>query len=192
MNGAGKTTTFKMLTGDIVPSAGDAVIAGHTLSTSRGPVQQSIGYCPQVDALIDQLTGRQHLVLFCRLRGLRGTDLQGVVEEALEKLGLNAYADRPVGAYSGGNRRKLSTAIALLANPPLVLLDEPTSGQCMCTSEHTVYASIRNTRTSTMIQYMFVATAYAPHTPHTSHLTHHPLQELILVPATSYGLSFVD
>ena len=129
VNGAGKTTTFKMLTGDIVPSAGDAVIAGHTLSTSRGPVQQSIGYCPQVDALIDQLTGRQHLVLFCRLRGLRGADLKGVVEEALDKLGLSAYADRPVGAYSGGNRRKLSTAIALLANPPLVLLDEPTSGQ---------------------------------------------------------------
>ena len=129
MNGAGKTTTFKMLTGDIRPSAGDALIAGHRLSESKGPAQQSVGYCPQVDALIDQLTGRQHLTLFCRLRGLRGRDVRAVVEWALLKLGLSQYADRTVGAYSGGNRRKLSTAISLLANPPLILLDEPTAGQ---------------------------------------------------------------
>ncbi len=131
MNGAGKTTTFKMLTGDIRPSAGDAVIAGNRLSTSRGTVQQSIGYCPQVDALIDQLTGRQHLTLFSKLRGLKGDSVKSVVETGLNKLGLSQYADRPVGTYSGGNRRKLSTAIALLANPPLILLDEPTSGECM-------------------------------------------------------------
>ncbi len=131
VNGAGKTTTFKMLTGDIRSSAGDALIAGHKLSASRGPVQQSIGYCPQVDALIDQLTGRQHLTLFSRLRGLKGKAIKSVVDVGLSRLGLSQYADRPVGTYSGGNRRKLSTAIALLANPPLVLLDEPTSGECV-------------------------------------------------------------
>ncbi len=128
MNGAGKTTVFKMLTGDLRPSAGDAFITGHRLSQSRGPVQQAMGYCPQDNALIDQLTGRQHLTLFSRLRGVHGRDTKGVVEEALDKLGLTEYADRPAGTYSGGNRRRLSTAIALLAHPSLVLLDEPTSG----------------------------------------------------------------
>ena len=75
MNGAGKTTTFRMLTGDTRPSAGDAVIAGNRLSQAQGPVKQSIGYCPQVDALIDQLTGRQHLTLFCKLRGLHSSEV---------------------------------------------------------------------------------------------------------------------
>lgn len=128
-----------MLTGDIRPSAGDAVIAGHRLSEARGPVQASIGYCPQVDALIDQLTGRQHLVLFASLRGLSRSTTKEVVQGTLNKLGLTQYADRAVGTYSGGNRRKLSTAISLLANPPLVLLDEPTSGRVVHTLfEHQV------------------------------------------------------
>lgn len=88
-----------------------------------------------MDALIDQLTGRQHLVLFASLRGIACSTIKGVVQSSLQKLGLTQYADRAVGTYSGGNRRKLSTAIALLANPPLVLLDEPTSG----TVAHTYY-----------------------------------------------------
>ena len=140
MNGAGKTTTFKMLTGDIQPSVGDALIAGHRLSESTGPAQQCVGYCPQVDALIDQLTGRQHLTLFCRLRGLCGGDVRSVVEWALLKFGLSQYADRPVSVYSGGNRRKLSTAISLLANPTLVLLDEPTAGQFVLVTRGQVLA----------------------------------------------------
>ena len=70
MNGAGKTTTFRMLTGDTAATGGDAVIASHPVSESMGPIQQSFGYCPQVDALIDPLTGRQHLTLYCKLRGL--------------------------------------------------------------------------------------------------------------------------
>ena len=70
VNGAGKTTTFRMLTGDTRASMGDAVIASHSIRHSLGQVQHSVGYCPQVDALIDPLTGRQHLVLFSKLRGL--------------------------------------------------------------------------------------------------------------------------
>ena len=69
MNGAGKTTTFRMLTGDTHSSLGDALINGKSVK-SRGVVQHAVGYCPQVDALTDQLTGRQHLTLYARLRGV--------------------------------------------------------------------------------------------------------------------------
>ena len=75
VNGAGKTTTFKMLTGDTRPSYGDALVASHSISTGMGQVRQKIGYCPQVDALLDPLTGRQHLVHVCHLRGVPATQV---------------------------------------------------------------------------------------------------------------------
>ena len=84
--------------------------------------RQSIGYCPQFEALSDGLTGRQHLVLFSKLRGIPSHQLKDVVNDALNMLELMPHADKPVSAYSGGNCRRLSTAIALLANPPLILL----------------------------------------------------------------------
>ena len=144
MNGAGKTSTFRMLTGDTFVSSGEAIIGSHHIARGARVIHHSVGYCPQVDALIDSLTGRQHLTFYCRLRGLPATNAAKVVEWALLKLGLNEHADKQVKAYSGGNRRKLSTAIALLARPALILLvscygdmhmtryhlfqDEPTSG----------------------------------------------------------------
>ena len=76
VNGAGKTTTFRMLTGDTVATGGDAVIGSYSVSESMGPIQQSFGYCPQVDALIDPLTGRQHLTLYCKLRGLPSVEVR--------------------------------------------------------------------------------------------------------------------
>ena len=66
-----------MLTGDTAATGGDAVIASHPVSESMGPIQQSFGYCPQVDALIDPLTGRQHLTLYCKLRGLPPAEVRG-------------------------------------------------------------------------------------------------------------------
>lgn len=122
MNGAGKTSTFRMLTGDTFVSSGEAIIGPHHISRGERVIHHSVGYCPQVDALIDPLTGRQHLTFYCRLRGLPAADVAKVVEWALLKLSLTDHADKPVKAYSGGNRRKLSTAIALLARPALILL----------------------------------------------------------------------
>lgn len=84
--------------------------------------RQSIGYCPQFEALSGGLTGRQHLVLFSKLRGIPPHQLNDVVNDALNMLELMPHADKPVSAYSGGNCRRLSTAIALLANPPVILL----------------------------------------------------------------------
>ncbi|NXO00745.1 ABCA4 protein, partial [Rhinopomastus cyanomelas] len=128
VNGAGKTTTFKMLTGDTEASSGDAVVAGNSILTHISDVHQNMGYCPQFDAIDDLLTGREHLYLYARLRGVPAEEIQRVAEWGIQKLGLPAYADHLAGTYSGGNKRKLSTAIALIGCPPLVLLDEPTTG----------------------------------------------------------------
>ena len=85
-------------------------------------MQQKIGYCPQFDALYDELTASEHLHLYSRLRGVPPRDQKQVVDWALAKLGLKDYADKTSGTYSGGNKRKLSTAIALLGHPPVIFL----------------------------------------------------------------------
>ncbi|CAJ0940457.1 unnamed protein product [Ranitomeya imitator] len=128
VNGAGKTTTFKMLTGDESTTGGEAFINGHSILKELLQVQQSIGYCPQFDALFDELTAQEHLELYTRLRGIPWKDEERVVKWALEKLELTPYADKPAGTYSGGNKRKLSTAIALIGYPSFIFLDEPTTG----------------------------------------------------------------
>ncbi|XP_056394149.1 ATP-binding cassette sub-family A member 2 isoform X1 [Hyla sarda] len=128
VNGAGKTTTFKMLTGDESTTGGEAFINGHSILKELLQVQQSIGYCPQFDALFDELTAQEHLELYTRLRGIPWKDEERVVKWALEKLELTQYADKPAGTYSGGNKRKLSTAIALIGYPSFIFLDEPTTG----------------------------------------------------------------
>lgn len=116
-------------------------------------VQQSLGYCPQFDALFDELTAREHLQLYTRLRGIpwkdearvrgaragegptggAGPDVGSrpqVVKWALEKLELSKYADKPAGTYSGGNKRKLSTAIALIGYPAFIFLVSRGGGRC--------------------------------------------------------------
>ncbi|XP_041823570.1 retinal-specific phospholipid-transporting ATPase ABCA4-like isoform X1 [Melanotaenia boesemani] len=128
VNGAGKTTTFKMLTGDIDVTSGEASVAGHSILTNILDVHQNMGYCPQFDAIDELLTGREHLHLYARLRGVPESEISKVAEWAIQKLGLSEYAGHSAGTYSGGNKRKLSTAIAMIGCPALVLLDEPTTG----------------------------------------------------------------
>nr|XP_027821886.1 ATP-binding cassette sub-family A member 2 isoform X3 [Ovis aries] len=128
VNGAGKTSTFKMLTGDESTTGGEAFVNGHSVLKELLQVQQSLGYCPQFDALFDELTAREHLQLYTRLRGIPWKDEARVVKWALEKLELTKYANKPAGTYSGGNKRKLSTAIALIGYPAFIFLDEPTTG----------------------------------------------------------------
>uniref|UniRef100_T1J7T4 ATP-binding cassette sub-family A member 2 n=1 Tax=Strigamia maritima TaxID=126957 RepID=T1J7T4_STRMM len=128
VNGAGKSTTFKMLTGDTDVTDGDAYLSGYSVKRELKKVQQYIGYCPQVDALYDELTAREHLTLYSRLCGIRLSEEKKIVNWGLTKLDLLQYADKPAGTYSGGNKRKLSTAIALIGGPPVIYLDEPTTG----------------------------------------------------------------
>ncbi|XP_056594353.1 retinal-specific phospholipid-transporting ATPase ABCA4a [Triplophysa dalaica] len=128
VNGAGKTTTFKMLTGDIDVTAGEAAVTGYSILTNILDVHQNMGYCPQYDAIDDLLTGREHLHLYARLRGVPESEINRVAEWGIQKLGLCEYAGCSAGTYSGGNKRKLSTAIAMIGCPALLLLDEPTTG----------------------------------------------------------------
>uniref|UniRef100_A0A8C2KP21 ABC transporter domain-containing protein n=1 Tax=Cyprinus carpio TaxID=7962 RepID=A0A8C2KP21_CYPCA len=128
INGAGKTTTFKMLTGDISPTAGDAFLNGYSIRSDLQLVQQNMGYCPQFDAIDELLTGREHLEFYARLRGVPEKEVSMVAEWGVQKLGLVKYSEKSAGTYSGGNKRKLSTAIALIGCPPLVFLGEPTTG----------------------------------------------------------------
>ncbi|XP_017165744.1 ATP-binding cassette sub-family A member 1 isoform X4 [Poecilia reticulata] len=128
INGAGKTTTFKMLTGDIPVSSGEAFLNGYSIRTEMRHVHQNMGYCPQFDAIDDLLTGREHLEFYARLRGVPEDEVAMVAEWGIQKLGLIKYANKSAGTYSGGNKRKLSTAMALIGCPPVVFLDEPTTG----------------------------------------------------------------
>uniref|UniRef100_A0A8C5J8G4 ATP binding cassette subfamily A member 13 n=1 Tax=Junco hyemalis TaxID=40217 RepID=A0A8C5J8G4_JUNHY len=139
-NGAGKSTTFKMLTGDIIPSAGRAVIRTPTgsemdiLSASSEGIL--IGYCPQQDALDELLTGWEHLYYYCTLRGIPKQDIHKVAEDLVNRLHLNAHADKLVRTYSAGTKRKLSTAVALVGKPQILLLDEPSSGMDPCSKRY--------------------------------------------------------
>ncbi|XP_036026831.1 LOW QUALITY PROTEIN: phospholipid-transporting ATPase ABCA7 [Onychomys torridus] len=128
VNGAGKTSTFRMVTGDTLPSSGEAVLAGHNVAQDPAAAHRSMGYCPQSDAIFDLLTGREHLELFARLRGVPKAQVAQTALSGLVRLGLPSYADRPAGTYSGGNKRKLATALALVGDPAVVFLDEPTTG----------------------------------------------------------------
>ncbi|XP_060066248.1 phospholipid-transporting ATPase ABCA3-like [Ylistrum balloti] len=127
-NGAGKTSTFKMLTGDQMVTGGNAYVKTYSIQDQIRKVQQNLGYCPQFDALIDQMTGRETLTMYARLRGVQEQQIKGLVEELLYIMTLSQYADKNCAFYSGGNKRKLSTAMALIGDPPFVLLDEPTTG----------------------------------------------------------------
>ncbi|XP_041634758.1 phospholipid-transporting ATPase ABCA1-like isoform X2 [Cheilinus undulatus] len=128
INGAGKTTTFKMLTGDIPVSSGEAFLNGYSIRTEMRTVHQNLGYCPQFDAIDELLTGREHLEFYARLRGVPEKEVTMVAEWGIQKLGLIKYSNKSAGTYSGGNKRKLSTAIALIGCPPVIFLDEPTTG----------------------------------------------------------------
>ena len=85
-------------------------------------VQQRIGYCPQFDALIERMTARELLTMFARLRGIPEALIKDAVEAEVTRLDLVKHASKLCGKYSGGNKRKLSTAIALVGNPPIVFL----------------------------------------------------------------------
>ncbi|KAG5442061.1 Retinal-specific ATP-binding cassette transporter [Clonorchis sinensis] len=129
-NGAGKSTTFGLLTGRFPAPRNTIFLNGMDLSKQffTGHCDQSIGYCPQQDALHSFLTVRETLQSYARLRGLSGSHLEATVSKLIISTGLDAHADRLVRTLSGGTKRKLSTAIAFIGDPQILLLDEPSSG----------------------------------------------------------------
>ncbi|GMH37365.1 hypothetical protein BSKO_05238 [Bryopsis sp. KO-2023] len=127
-NGAGKTTTFKMLTGQALPTNGEAFVSGFSTESELQHARRRTGYAPQMHGLPVLLTGREVLTLFARLRGAKSRDVSEMIGFLLDHLSLRKYADQTCGTYSGGNKRKLSVALAIIGNSPVVLLDEPSSG----------------------------------------------------------------
>ena len=127
-NGAGKTTVVKILSTLLRPSAGQAVVAGYDVATQAGQVRASIGLTGQEAALDQLLTGRENLVLFGRLRGMRRNDARRRADELIEQFDMQHAADRPVHTYSGGMRRRIDIAGALVDTPKVLFLDEPTTG----------------------------------------------------------------
>ncbi|GMF55770.1 unnamed protein product [Phytophthora fragariaefolia] len=128
INGAGKTTTMKMLTGDVPPSRGTATLGGFNILTQQIEVRRQIGYCPQFDALFDLLTVREHLELFGAIKGVPQSSLDRVVTKKIHQLNLGDFEHKLAGSLSGGNKRKLSVAIAMIGNPAIIFLDEPSTG----------------------------------------------------------------
>lgn len=128
VNGAGKTTTFKMMTGDERITSGTAYVKGMNLAADVNSVYKEIGYCPQFDALLDDLTGREILRIFCLLRGVQRDRIDQISEELAKSFGFMKHLDKETKAYSGGNKRKLSTALAVIGSPSVIYLDEPTTG----------------------------------------------------------------
>eukprot|EP00002_Diphylleia_rotans_P030496 TRINITY_DN6270_c0_g1_i4.p1 TRINITY_DN6270_c0_g1~~TRINITY_DN6270_c0_g1_i4.p1 ORF type:complete len:1633 (-),score=415.86 TRINITY_DN6270_c0_g1_i4:245-5143(-) len=127
-NGAGKTTTLSILSGDFPPTSGDVWLTGKSILGKKRELFEVISLCPQFDPLLDLMTGREHLYLFGRLRGVPEDKLDIIVENALTILDLDQHADKLTQAYSGGNKRKLSLAIAMLGDPKILFLDEPSTG----------------------------------------------------------------
>ncbi|KAH8266028.1 hypothetical protein KR038_000972, partial [Drosophila bunnanda] len=128
INGAGKTSFFKMLTGDTDITSGNAYVDGISVSTQLRKARNKIGYCPQFDAIFEDLTGRQNLRIYCLLRGVQRRHVADISGTLARAFGFESHMDKQTKNYSGGNKRKLSTAIAILGNPSVVFLDEPTSG----------------------------------------------------------------
>ena len=126
--GAGKSTTMKILSGDVYPTSGTALLGGLDILQQPQQVRQMLGYCPQFDALLPLMSGREHLQLFARIKCVPDDKLEAFVNYMIRKLGLVHLADRPAGTYSGGNKRKLSVGLSLIGNPAIVFLDEPSTG----------------------------------------------------------------
>ncbi|HEY8524632.1 MAG TPA: ATP-binding cassette domain-containing protein [Acidimicrobiales bacterium] len=127
-NGAGKTTAVRILTTILRPDTGRAEVLGLDVTTHARAVRQRIGLAGQFAAVDENLTGRENLQLVGRLAHLPRRHLRARADELLERFGLGEAANRPASTYSGGMRRRLDLAAALVHRPPVLFLDEPTTG----------------------------------------------------------------
>lgn len=127
-NGAGKSTTINMLSCLLPPSAGDAIICGHSVAKDAMAVKKVIGVVPQEIALYNNLSARENLVFWGRMYGLAGGALKTRVEEVLDLIGLKDRAKDRVGTFSGGMKRRVNIGVGLLHKPQIIYMDEPTVG----------------------------------------------------------------
>lgn len=127
-NGAGKTTTISMLSTLYIPTSGDAIIAGYSITKRPMGVRNVIGVVPQDLALYEDLSAKENLVFWGQMYGLNGKALSARVDEVLEQIGLTDKAKNKVKTYSGGMKRRVNIGVGLLHKPKLLFMDEPTVG----------------------------------------------------------------
>jgi ABC-2 type transport system ATP-binding protein len=127
-NGAGKTTVINMLATLLKPDGGSAKIFGHDVQKEGQVVRQLIGVTGQFASVDEILSANENLIIFSRLVGLNKVEARQKAKDLLEEFGLTDAAKRPISKFSGGMRRRLDLALSLIAQPPLIFLDEPTTG----------------------------------------------------------------
>jgi ABC-2 type transport system ATP-binding protein len=125
-NGAGKTTAIKVLCSLLTPTSGTAKVAGYDVRTESSKIKEIIGVCPQDSAVYPFLTGRENVELFGNLHTMPQDKLKENTRNLLQKLSLTEDADRRLGIYSGGMKRRINLIMALISDPEIAFLDEPT------------------------------------------------------------------
>ena len=131
-----------MLTGLMPVTKGDAICFGNSVKHNLPAVWSLTGICPQFDVYWPELSGREHLELFGQLKGLDTSAAAAEAEMRLGQVRLSDSSDRPMGSYSGGMKRRLSIAMALVGNPKMLYLDEPTTGTLQITSERRPHGTL--------------------------------------------------
>ena len=128
LNGAGKTTTFKCITQELAQNNGTIYVNGRDISGRFSELNELFGYCPQFDAIFEHLTVYENLEFYASIKGIRQDSIDTLVNAMIKEMSLNEFTNKISGRLSGGNKRKLSVAISMLCNPPIILLDEPSTG----------------------------------------------------------------
>ena len=128
LNGAGKTTTFKCITQEIAPTHGKIYVNGRDMRNSFSELSSIFGYCPQFDAIFEYMSVYENLEFYGKIKGIKPEYLDTVIRAMIEEMSLDEFVNKIAGRLSGGNKRKLSVAISFLCSPPIVLLDEPSTG----------------------------------------------------------------
>jgi ABC-2 type transport system ATP-binding protein len=152
-NGAGKTTLLSIVSCLLAASAGEARIHGQIVNLDNKELRRQIGIVPQELALYDELSGRENLRFFGRLYGMTGTELERRVQEVLVAVGLDDRADRRVATFSGGMKRRLNLGAAMVHQPRLLLMDEPTTGVDPQSRNHIFEEIRRLNRAGTTVVY---------------------------------------
>ena len=128
LNGAGKTTTFKCITQELYPNNGEIIFNGVNLKNNFSYIINKFGYCPQYDAIFEYLTVYENLEFYSKLKGVKEESMDKLINALIIEMRLQEFTNKISGRLSGGNKRKLSVAISMLCNPPVILLDEPSTG----------------------------------------------------------------
>lgn len=150
-NGAGKSTTMSIMVGLFPPSSGDVLINGHSVTNDLDAARSSLGLCPQFDVLFDTLTVEDHLYFFGRLKGLDGIALSQEIDDYVAEMDLESKRKSASNTLSGGQKRALSVAIALIGGSETVVLDEPTSGMDPEKRRHTWQVLLKHKEKRTIL-----------------------------------------